>query len=216
MPHTPRIAAASAVPPLRFWVGCLLMAAEIALVEKPSTITAGGVSGLAVALAHWLPLDVGPITLAVKFSFLTLAYWHGGRQLALWTGVAILVSGGATWLLELVPLSFQWPPLLACAVVFVFAYSGPVLIVHGGYSGGGFVALAQVLHDRWSVPYGVTIFATNALTLTMIYVAYGSTAGLLSLVATLASGPVAQVWWYVWRRTLGAPAPTAGSAGTAA
>lgn len=194
------------LPPLRYWVGCVTMALEVALLEKAASISGGGVSGLAIAIAHWLPWPVGAIILIIKLSLLGLAFWHGGGKLTAWTGVAVLVSAGCTWLFELVRLPFQWPPLVAFVLVLLVSYGPPTLIMHGGYSGGGYATLAQVLFERRRVPVGLTFLLCNAITLTALYLAFGAVSSALSMVATLLSGPLSQAWWWLWCRWLGEPA----------
>jgi uncharacterized membrane-anchored protein YitT (DUF2179 family) len=78
--------------------------------------------------------------------------------------------------------------------------------LHSGYSGGGYATFAQVLRERAQVPVGITIGVANGITLVMIYLAFGAVSGLFSLLAIVASGPMTQFWWAVWRRSLGEPA----------
>jgi uncharacterized membrane-anchored protein YitT (DUF2179 family) len=190
------------LPPLRYWVALVLLAVEVALIEKPARITSGGVSALALPLAHWLGWRVGTLSLLLKAAILVFVLRWGGRRVALWTAVGAFVSSALIWLLEQLPWQPQWSPWIAAPVLLICADAAMALLWNAGYSTGGYAAISQVLLLRRGVPVGLSMFFLNGIGLAFIYLAFGLWSGTFSVVVSLLHGPGAALWLRIWARLL--------------
>jgi hypothetical protein len=201
------------LPPLRYWLALVLLAVEVALIEKPARVTSGGVSALALPLAHWLGWRVGTLSLLLKAAILLIVLRWGGRRVALWTAVGAFFSSALIWLLEQLPWQPQWSPWLAAPVLLICADAAMALLWNAGYSTGGYAAISQVLFLRRGVPVGLSMLLLNSVGLGFVYLAFGLRSGTLSVVVSLLHGPGAALWLRVWARLL---PPVGGGAGSAA
>ncbi len=198
----------SSSPPFRYYVGCILIGAEIVLVENASHIASGGVGGLSIGVNAWIPLGVGVLNLLVKAVLFCIVWYATGRHMATWTAVSALLVGGSAWAFEWVRLPFHWPLWLAFAVIVTVGYLPTGLVMSRGYSSGGFSALAQVLRSQHNVPIWITMTALNGVSIILMALAYGNLAGILTLLATLWQGPAIELWTR-WVRKVLDGSPTA-------
>ena len=187
-------------PPLRFWISSLCLALELRFLEKASSISSGGASGVSLALYHWTHLPLGFWTFAVKILILVLVWRVQGSRQLLWTVVSASLGSVLIYLAELVP--FQPLPLpLALPLILLFSYLPSALLLSCGYSSGGFSSIALILEKR-GVPTAVTFSGLNALSLLLMFLAYGRVSGLLSLIAMLFAGASNWIWLTLFRRYL--------------
>ena len=192
----------SSSPPFRYYLGCILIGAEIVLVENASHIASGGVGGLSIAINAWIPLGVGVLNLLIKVLLFLIVWYATGRRTALWTAISALLVGGSAWAFQWLPLPFHWPLWLAFTVIVTVGYLPTGLVMSRGYSSGGFSAVAQVLVTKRHIPIWVTMSVLNALSIVLMTLAYGNLAGLLTLFATLWQGPSIEFWTRWTQRVL--------------
>jgi uncharacterized membrane-anchored protein YitT (DUF2179 family) len=200
--HLPTQAIAHDVrwPPLRFWLSSLFLAGELRFLEKASSISSGGASGVSLALYHWTHLPLGLWTFVVKILILVLVWRVQGRRQLLWTVVSATLGSVMIFLAELVP--FQPLPLpIAFPMILLFSYMPSALLLSCGYSSGGFSSIALILEQK-GLPTAVTFTALNAISLLLMFLAYGRVSGLLSLVAMLFAGASNWIWLSLFRRYL--------------
>lgn len=186
------------LPPARYWLAVAVQAAEIRFLEKASAVSSGGLTGIGIALAHFLGVPVGAVTLVAR-GLILFAVWKAlGRRVALWSLVAGFASSVLLWAFELLPFH-PLPLFLAFPLILVFSYLPSSLLLSIGYSTGGFSAVAQLL-ERVRIPVGATMFGLNVVSLALMTLAYGRLSGLLSLAATLLAGVESQFWLNLFRR----------------
>lgn len=187
-------------PPLRFWVSSLFLAAELRFLEKASGISSGGASGMSLALFRWTHIPLGFWSLVVKSAILVLVWRVQGRRQLLWTFTSAGLSSLLIYVFELVP--FRSLPLpLAFPLILLFSYLPSALLLSSGYSSGGFSSIALIL-ERRGIPTALTFSGLNAISLLLMFLAYGRISGLLSLGATLFAGVSNWLWLSLFRKYL--------------
>lgn len=198
------------IPPFRFWLSSLFLAGELRFLEKASSISSGGAAGVSLALYHWTHLPLGFWTFAVKILILLLVWRvQGGRQL-LWTAVSATFGSIMIYLAEMVP--FHPLPLpIAFPMILLFSYMPSALLLSCGYSSGGFSSIALILEKK-GLPTAATFTGLNAISLLLMFLAYGRVSGLLSLLAMLFAGASNWIWLTLFRRYLPELPPPATSA----
>jgi len=130
---------------LAILVGSALMAAALVIFTIPNDIAPGGVSGLATALAHLTPLNVGLLALMLNVPIVALAWWRlGFMSIVKSIASAILVS-------VLIDLFTLWLPayagnrLLAAVFGGVIIGAGVGIIFVRGASTGGTDLIGMML-----------------------------------------------------------------------
>lgn len=73
-------------------LGCLLFAISLAFFLNPASIVAGGVSGVAILLAEWLPVGVGILFLLLNLPLMLLGLYKFGWRFMLSTLIATALS----------------------------------------------------------------------------------------------------------------------------
>jgi uncharacterized membrane-anchored protein YitT (DUF2179 family) len=165
---------------------------------------------VSLALYHWTHLPLGFWTFVVKILILLLVWRVQGRRQLLWTVVSATFGSLMIYLAECVP--FQPLPLpIAFPAILLFSYMPSALLLSCGYSSGGFSSIALILEKR-GVPTAVTFTSLNAISLILMFLAYGQVSGLLSLVAMLFAGASNWIWLTLFRRYLRQGPPPAASA----
>ncbi len=198
-------------PPLRFWISSAALACELRFLEKASSISSGGASRVSLALFHWTQLPLGFWSFVVKALILVFVWRVQGRRQLLWTIVSATFGSLLIYLAELVP--FQPLPLpIAFPMILLFSYMPSALLLSCGYSSGGFSSIALIL-ERKGVPTAVTFTGLNAVSLLLMFLAYGRVSGVLSLAAMLFAGASNWIWLTLFRKYLrGVPAGPVGGA----
>lgn len=181
-------------PPLRYYIGCVGMAAVMIFVEKAAHLSAGGVGGLAIALNGLLGWSVGLANLGIKLVLFAIVYLISGKRVAFWTLVSSFIIGLSAWLFESVPLPFVWPQWLAFLVLITVSYFPAGLVLSAGYSSGGLTSIAQALKQSRHIPIWLSMLGLNGVVVVAMYVAYGQMSGIFTLLATFWQGGSIQLW----------------------
>ncbi len=192
------------IPPIRYFIGCVLMAAISVFLEKSSHISSGGVSGLSIGIADIMHFSVGLVNLAIKAAIFCAVLLFSEKTTATWTAVGAGITGVSMWLFEMLPIDANWPNWLAFCLILLFAKLPMGLLVSKGYSTGGYTAVAQVLLQRTRIPLWLSLLFLNTLSIFAMYMAHGSMSGALSMIAGLVAGIATEVWANLSRKILDA------------
>ena len=97
------------MPSLRFYIGCLFIAAISVFVEKQVNISSGGVSALSIGIAEWLHTSIGILNLLIKTLIFCFVYWYGGQSVALSTLIGAMITAVSMRIFELIPFALELP-----------------------------------------------------------------------------------------------------------
>lgn len=170
----------------------LLMVVGIYFFKFPNNFSTGGVSGLAVILAHYFPhITPGSFVLVINILLLIVGFIAFGRGFGGKTAYVSLLMSGATWVLErVVPMS---APMTAMAdpaaaqpfVELIFAVSlpaiGSAILFNLDASSGGTDIVAMVLRKYTSLDIGKALLCSDIIITLMAFVAFGPATGLFSI-----------------------------------
>lgn len=127
-------------------IGSALVALGLVLFTIPNDIAPGGVSGLATALAHILPLPVGVWSLVLNVPLLALGWWRmGWRPLGKTVAATLLLSLFIDLFTPFVP-PYTANPLLAAVLGGVLMGAGMGAIFARGASTGGTDLISLLLN----------------------------------------------------------------------
>lgn len=144
-------------------VMALLNAAAISLFIDPHDLAPGGVTGIAIIISRFLPVETGTLIFALNVPILLFAIWQFGIHFAISTIYAITLISAFTNLLA--PLGPATDDILLAALAGGVLYAVSIgVIMKSGATTGGIDIIVKWL--RVKLPYlktGVLFFITDAI-----------------------------------------------------
>ena len=139
---------------LRITAGCFLFAMAVSFCLEPWSLAPGGVSGLAIVIGRWIPLETGTIILLLNLPLLWLGWRRFGRGFLEETLYATVVSALFTNLFDHLIVWLSMPPLhrsILGAALFggILQAAGIGMIFREGATTGGTDILVHLLQARY-------------------------------------------------------------------
>lgn len=166
-------------------LGDVIMVLGIYFFKFPNNFSTGGVSGISVIAAHYLPgVTPGTIGLVVNGVLLVLGYLVLGRDFGFKTAYVSLLQSGLIRILELV-VPMQAPMTSQPMLELIFAVSlpaiGSAVLFNIGASSGGTDIVAMILRKYTALDIGKALLVSDILITCMACVAFGMEVGLYSI-----------------------------------
>lgn len=166
-------------------LGTLLTALGVYFFKFPNHFSTGGVSGLSIILAHYVPtLSAGAFVFIINQALLVVGFAVFGRSFGVRTAYTSLVLSCATWGLEyLCPLSgpMTTQPLLELVFAVTLPAIGSAILFNMQASSGGTDIVAMVLRKFTNLNIGnALLFVDFSITVAACF-AFGMETGLFSI-----------------------------------
>lgn len=170
-------------------LGIVFLTVGVYFFKFPNNFSTGGVSGLSVILAHYIPsMTPGTFVTVINVLLLLLGFAVFGRSFGMRTTYASLLFSGLTWLLERV-LPMQAPMTSQPLLELIFAVSlpavGSAILFNLDASSGGTDIVAMVLKKFTSLNIGRALMCSDCIITVMACVAFGMETGLFSILGLL-------------------------------
>ena len=124
--------------------GCVITAASFGLFIIPSGFACGGITGLGVIAARFVPLQLSVIVMCLN-ALLFLAGWiFIGKEFVLKTALTCVLFPAALDLFERISVT-QLHPLVSCIIAGMLLGSGTVLVLNGNGSCCGFDMIGVIV-----------------------------------------------------------------------
>ena len=176
----------------RIILGCVMFALGFDLFLVPNELNAGGISGLAMILVHWLGIgSVGTVTILMNLPLFVIGGIKVGKKFFVGSLIGMVVSSVALDVLALLPTP-DVDPLLATLYGGVLCGLGLGVVFSTGASTGGSDIVVRLLKRKFqNVPIGTInmCFDLTVAALTGI-VFWDVTCALYSGVAIFVTGQV--------------------------
>ena len=178
---------------IREWLlitlGIVCLTVGVYFFKFPNNFSTGGVSGLAVILAHYIPgMTPGTFVTVINVALLLLGFAVFGRSFGVRTTYASLLFSGLTWLLErLIPMQAPMTsqPLLELIFFFSLPAVGSAILFNLDASSGGTDIVAMVLKKFTHLNIGRALMCSDCIITVMACVAFGMETGLFSILGLL-------------------------------
>ena len=148
-------------------ISALLNAAAISLFIDPSNLAPGGVTGIAIIISRFVPVETGTLIFALNVPILLFAVWLLGFRFAVWTIYALAVISAFTNLLA--PFGAATDDILLAALAGGVIYAVSIgMIMKAGATTGGMDIIVKWL--RTKLPHlktGVLFFITDVIIVSM-------------------------------------------------
>lgn len=157
-------------------LGCLCFAAGVALFLDPLQIAPGGVSGVAIVLGSFLPIETGTILLALNIPLLILGLKKFGKEFLFTTVYATILLSVfmdlIAWLARPFPL-ITHQELLASIVGSGCTAIGSALVFRCGGTTGGVDIVVKILRTKYPhIKSGALMMTLDTAVMVMVAVAY--------------------------------------------
>lgn len=166
-------------------LGTLLTAVGVYFFKFPNHFSTGGVSGLSIILAHYVPsVSPGAFVFVINQALLVLGFAVFGRSFGVRTAYTSLVLSCATWGLEYIcPLSAPMTsqPLLELVFAVTLPAIGSAILFNMQASSGGTDIVAMILRKFTNLNIGnALLFVDFSITVAACF-AFGMETGLFSI-----------------------------------
>ena len=167
-------------------LGTLLAALSFAWFFLPYSIAPGGVSGIAMVLAHYLPIGVGMLTFVINVPLFVLGWKNVGWRFAVRSFVAMTLMSA---FIEMFPAAdVAGDIMLASIFGGVLLGVGLGMVVRAGATTGGTDMAAQMIHNAIGfVSVATVLLAIDAMVVTIAAMVFGMEAALWALITLVVS-----------------------------
>ncbi len=174
-------------------IGVLLVAIAIEYFFAPNDIAAGGVSGLAVVITHYVPsLSVGSLTFIMNLFLFILAFIIVGGDFGFKTIYASFGLSFVLWFMDrfMYPEALTTDLMLATIFGTIITAIGLAIVFNINASTGGTDILAKILNKYTTFNMGIALLCVDFLVTLLGAITFGADKGFYALLSVLINGPL--------------------------
>ncbi|MBR3741149.1 MAG: YitT family protein [Clostridia bacterium] len=166
-------------------LGTVILALGVYFFKFPNHFTTGGVSGISILAAHYIPdLTTATLNLILNIVLLIVGAAFIGKGFGAKTAYSALVSSGLTWLLErLIPMSAPMTsqPVLELMFAVGLPAVGSAILFNVDASSGGTDIIAMLVKKYSHMNIGLALGIADLIVAIGACFAFGMETGLFSL-----------------------------------
>lgn len=174
-------------------LGTLVIAGAVFFFLIPSHLAVGSISGLAVVLSRFIPVNVSYLTFGLNAICLILGFLLIGNEFGVKTVYTSLLMPGFLWLLErLFPdfRSLTADPFLDMLCYCFVVSAGLALLFLRNASSGGLDIAAKILNKFFRMELGVAMSVSGLAVALLSALCYDSRTVIISLMGTYFNGVI--------------------------
>ena len=166
---------------IQLTLGAILAAFALEEFLVPNDVFDGGIVGVSMILAHYLPLRLGVLMVIINIPFLLIGLRKIGKRFLLKVSYAMVLFSLMTGVFE--PLiNATYDVFLGCIFGGIFLGAGVGLVLRGGGCLDGTEVIAIILNRRVQFSTGQIILIINIVIYTIAGALFGLDRGMYSLV----------------------------------
>ena len=146
-------------------VGILFVAISVAYFFEPNNIAAGGITGLAIVINHYIPfISVGPLVLIMDSVLFVIALIVIGGKFGAKTIYSSVLLSTSMWIMQtFLPFNFTNDLMLATIFGTLIAAAGMAIVFNANASSGGTDIIAKILNKffHFTPPISLHHYDTN-------------------------------------------------------
>ncbi len=177
--------------------GLFLVSIGIYLFEAPNRFTSGGVSGLSIIIANYLPeIPIGIMMLAFNLFLIILSFFIIGKKFTyntIYSGLAISLMVLLLALINPIKVPLTAAMFLALFISAILFASGSAIVFNRNSSTGGTDIIAKILTKITHINIGKTLMATDLAITVFGAAVYGIKAGLYSMFGVFIKGVLVDI-----------------------
>lgn len=174
-------------------LGTLVIAGAVFFFLIPSHLAVGSISGLAVVLSRFIPVNVSYLTFGLNAICLILGFLLIGNEFGVKTVYTSLLMPGFLWLLERLFSDFRSltaDPFLDMLCYCFVVSAGLALLFLRNASSGGLDIAAKILNKYFRMELGVAMSVSGLAVALLSALCYDSRTVIISLMGTYFNGVI--------------------------
>lgn len=173
-------------------IGILLVAISVVYFFEPNNIAAGGITGLAIVINHYIPfISIGPLVLIMDATLFVIALIVIGPKFGAKSIYCSLLLSTSMWVMQKF-FSFTITNDLMLATIFgtLIAAAGMAIVFNANASSGGTDIIAKILNKFFHFNIGKSLLMVDFLVTLLGAITFGINIGLYGLLSVIVNGVV--------------------------
>ena len=173
-------------------MGIFLVAVSVVYFFEPNNIAAGGITGLAIVINHYIPfISIGPLVLMMDAILFIVALIVLGAKFGAKTIYSSFLLSTSMWLMQtFIPINITNDLILATIFGTLISAVGMAIVFNANASTGGTDIIAKILNKFFHIEIGKSLLIVDFLVTLLSAVTFGINIGLYGLLAVIINGVV--------------------------
>ena len=173
-------------------MGLFLVAVSVVYFFEPNNIAAGGITGLAIVINHYIPfISIGPLVLMMDAILFIVALIVLGAKFGAKTIYSSFLLSTSMWLMQtFIPINITNDLILATIFGTLISAVGMAIVFNANASTGGTDIIAKILNKFFHIEIGKSLLIVDFLVTLLGAVTFGINIGLYGLLAVIINGVV--------------------------
>lgn len=173
-------------------IGILLVAISVVYFFEPNNIAAGGITGLAIVINHYVPfISIGPLVLMMDGILFTIALMVLGAKFGAKTIYSSFLLSGSMWAMQtFIPINITNDLMLAAIFGTLISAGGMALVFNANASTGGTDIIAKIINKFFHIEIGKALLMVDFLVTLLGAITFGINMGLYGLLSVIINGIV--------------------------
>ena len=173
-------------------IGIFLVAISVVYFFEPNNIAAGGITGLAIVINHYIPfISIGPLVLMMDAILFIVALIVLGARFGAKTIYSSFLLSTSMWLMQtFIPINITNDLILATIFGTLISAVGMAIVFNANASTGGTDIIAKILNKFFHIEIGKSLLIVDFLVTLLGAVTFGINIGLYGLLAVIINGVV--------------------------
>lgn len=173
-------------------MGIFLVAVSVVYFFEPNNIAAGGITGLAIVINHYIPfISIGPLVLMMDAILFIVALIVLGAKFGAKTIYSSFLLSTSMWIMQtFIPINITNDLILATIFGTLISAVGMAIVFNANASTGGTDIIAKILNKFFHIEIGKSLLIVDFLVTLLGAVTFGINIGLYGLLAVIINGVV--------------------------
>lgn len=173
-------------------IGILLVAISVVYFFEPNNIAAGGITGLAIVINHYIPfISIGPLVLMMDTVLFVIALIVLGAKFGAKTIYSSVLLSVSMWLMQtFIPINITNDLMLATIFGTLISAGGMAIVFNANASTGGTDIIAKILNKFFHIEIGKSLLMVDFLVTLLGAITFGINMGLYGLLSVIINGVV--------------------------
>ena len=172
-------------------IGVFLVAISLEYFFIPNNIAAGGLTGLAIVINHYIPsISTGPLVFIMDLFLFVIGFIFLGKNFGVKTIVSSFSLAGMMTIIETYfnPKSITNDLMLAAIFGTFITAIGMAIVFNANASTGGTDTIAKILNKFFHIDIGKSLLAVDFIVTLLGAVTFGINIGLYGLLSVIING----------------------------
>lgn len=173
-------------------IGIFLVAISVVYFFEPNNIAAGGITGLAIVINHYIPfISIGPLVLMMDAILFIVALIVLGAKFGAKTIYSSFLLSTSMWIMQtFIPINITNDLILATIFGTLISAGGMAIVFNANASTGGTDIIAKILNKFFHIEIGKSLLMVDFLVTLLGAITFGINMGLYGLLSVIINGVV--------------------------